>query len=170
MAVDVPNLIILSIFPVLLMMAGIGDFFTMRIPNWLNGLMVVLFFPIALIAGMPMEVMQWHVLAGLLVLAVCMVLFFTISFGGGDAKMLAAGALWVGWSALIPFTIYTALAGGVVAIAVAAWIAAKHWHEIPADGLFPTIFNRKPNVPYGIAIAVGGLASFSDSWWLTSVH
>lgn len=164
------SFIILSIFPVLLMTAGIGDFFTMRIPNWLNGLMVVLFFPVAFIAGMPLEVMKWHVLAGLLVLAVGMFLFFTIKFGGGDAKLLAAGALWVGWTALIPFSIYTAFAGGALALVVAAWIAVKHWQDIPADGLFGTVFNRKSNVPYGIAIAVGGLASFSDSWWLTSMH
>ncbi len=169
MTISYSSFILISIFPLLFVMAGIGDFFTLRIPNWLNGLMVVLFFPVALIAGMPLDVMMWHVLAGLLVLAVGMLLFFTIRFGGGDAKMLAVGALWVGWSALLPFSIYTAFAGGALALAVAAWIAAKHWYEVPISGLFNTVFSHEANVPYGIAIAAGGLMSFSESWWLTSM-
>ena len=169
MATSLSNILILSIFPVLLAVAGIGDFMTMRIPNWLNGAMVVTFFPTALIAGMPLEVMLWHVLAGLLVLAVGMLLFFTIRFGGGDAKMLAAGALWVGWSALIPYIFFTVLTGGVLALLAIIWLSIKIWRFKTGDGWLNKLLSIKADVPYGLAIAGGGILSFSQTWWLLSM-
>ena len=40
--------------------------------------------------------------------------------GGGDAKLLASAALWVGLRGLAPFAIYTALAGGLLALGLVA--------------------------------------------------
>ena len=38
--------------------------------------------------------------------------------GGGDAKLFAACMLWLGWPASAPFVIWTALAGGGLAVAL----------------------------------------------------
>ncbi len=163
------NSLVLAVFPIMLVAAGIGDFLTMRIPNWLTGTMILAFFVMALIAGMPWQIMLWHVLAGVLVLAVGMLLFFTIKFGGGDAKMLAAGALWVGWQGLVPFIFYTALSGGVLAIVAMIWVYLKLSHGESETGWVKKMFSRKIDVPYGLAIAGGGILAFPQTWWLQSM-
>ena len=103
MPVTFSGLLVLSIFPVLVIAGGIGDFLTMRIPNWLNAALVASFFVMIFVAGMPFEVVKWHLAAGAAVFLAGLILFFAIGLGGGDAKMLAAVALWVGWSALGAF-------------------------------------------------------------------
>jgi prepilin peptidase CpaA len=163
------GLLILSIFPVLLIAAGIGDFLTMRIPNWLNVALVISFFVMIFVAGMPFAVLKWHLAAAGAVFAAGLVLFFTIGIGGGDAKLLAAGALWLGWSALMPFLFYTVLAGGVLALLVVIW--RKIGHESDVRGLvwFRELFSKKIQMPYGVAIAIGGIAAFPESWWVKSL-
>lgn len=163
------NTLVLSVFPIMLVAAGIGDFLTMRIPNWLTGAMVVLFFVVALIAGMPWQIMMWHVLAGVAVLAVGILLFFTIRFGGGDAKMLAAGALWVGLKGLAPFVFYTAVCGGALAIVAMIWVYFKQTHDETENALLKKIFSKKIDVPYGVAIAGGGILAFPQTWWVQSM-
>lgn len=64
--------------------------------------------------------------------------------GGGDVKLLAAGALWLGAGAVWPFLMVTALAGGALAVAYLALAAAGRAET--GRGL-----------PYGVAIAAGGV-------------
>ena len=48
--------------------------------------------------------------------------------GGGDAKLLAAGTLWLGAAALGPYLLVTVLAGGLMAVAFVTW----HWRSRPS--------------------------------------
>jgi prepilin peptidase CpaA len=65
--------------------------------------------------------------------------------GGGDVKLAAALALWFSPRSTIQFLVLTSLAGGVLTLGVLAWHRAKR-----REG--------RPEVPYGVAIAFGGLA------------
>ena len=58
-----------------------------------------------------------------------MLLFQLRLVGGGDAKLLAAAALWVGYEQLIPFLVYVTIFGGVLALVLLAYRCA------PADAL-----------------------------------
>ena len=107
--------------PFLLIIAGASDFLSYRIPNWLTAATALAFFPMAFMTGMGGEVILWHIAAGFLLLAVGFALFAGGIFGGGDAKLMAAAGLWFGWAQLMPFLVYTALAGGLLAIAVGVW-------------------------------------------------
>jgi prepilin peptidase CpaA len=76
--------------------------------------------------------------------------------GGGDVKLLAAGALWIGASALYPFLFATALAGGVLGIALMIWVRLP----FPGGGV-----RERVSLPYGVAIATGGiLVTVAGSW------
>ena len=44
-------------------------------------------------------------------------LFIPGWFGGGDAKLMAAIGLWIGPDNLLPYMLYVALAGGLIAAA-----------------------------------------------------
>jgi prepilin peptidase CpaA len=102
-------------------------------------------------------------------------LFFQIGlFGGGDAKLMAAAGLWFGTAQTLPFLFMTAMAGGLLAMLVGLWsVIAISW-EIQGDNAITESFGKrirglKPNVPYGFALAIGGIIAFKDTWWMHSL-
>jgi prepilin peptidase CpaA len=82
--------------------------------------------------------------------------------GGGDAKLMAASALWVGLRGLAPFALYTGLAGGALALILVAMRSA--WLR-PLAEAGPAWARRLAtpgeSAPYGVAIAIGALAAFA---------
>ncbi|MFN4141802.1 prepilin peptidase [Aestuariivirga sp.] len=154
------------LFPALMTVAGTGDVLTLRIPNWLNLLIAALFFPMALAAGMPAETIILHSAVGAAMLVAGFALFSLGLFGGGDAKLLAAAGLWVGWPALLPFLMGTAIAGGVLAVAVGVWSMVGLSAEIEDTPILRRLTFIKPNVPYGFAFAVGAILVFPQTWWM----
>jgi prepilin peptidase CpaA len=163
------GLLTATLFPLLMILAGIGDLFTYRIPNWLCLLMVGLFFPAAVFAGLPFETIGWHLLAGFCALTIGFGIFAAGWFGGGDAKLLGAAALWFGWPDSMRFAVCTVLAGGVLALAVGMWSALQVDREVRGWTRFKTIFELKPNVPYGVALAAGALLALPGTWLVRSV-
>jgi prepilin peptidase CpaA len=159
----------ISLFPVLMIVAGAGDALSLRIPNWLTLLTAALFFPMAFATGMPLSVIGEHAAIGAGLLVVGFLFFSFGIFGGGDAKLLAAAGLWFGSAQTLPFIIFTALAGGILAIAISIWsMTAMSWeiHDMPWT---QRIKQLKPNVPYGYAFAIGAILAFPDSWWMNGV-
>jgi prepilin peptidase CpaA len=162
-----------SLLPVLLIVAATSDMMSLRIPNWLTILIAALFFPMALITGMPIHDFGMHLLAGLGLFAVGFIFFQFGIFGGGDAKLMAAAGLWFGTTQSLPFLFMTVMAGGVLALIVGIWSAISISWEIEGDNKFTKSFGEKirglkPNVPYGFAFAIGGILAFKDSWWMQS--
>ena len=90
-------------------------------------------------------------------------------FGGGDAKLLAAAGLWLGWPDLMPFLIMTAFAGGILALCIGAWSLISINSEIKGGSIFRRLGTIKPNVPYGYAFAIGAILAFPQSWWMPAV-
>jgi prepilin peptidase CpaA len=84
--------------------------------------------------------------AALILFAAGAALFHLSLVGGGDVKLIAAAALWLGSEATWPFLVVTAFAGGGLALAFLVWSAAL---SLPRAA--------RPSLPYGIAIATGGI-------------
>ena len=163
-----------SLLPVLLIIAAASDVLSLRIPNWLNILTAALFFPMAWATGMPLHEFGVHLLVGAGLFMAGFMFFQFGLFGGGDAKLMAATGLWFGSAQALPFLFMTALAGGLLAVCVGLWsVAAMHWDIHAPDrkwaGLGKRLFSLKPNVPYGLAFAVGGIIAFKDSWWMHAI-
>lgn len=146
--------------------AGINDCLTMKIPNWLNGVIVLSFFGAAFLVGMPLEQIGWHMVAGFGVLVAGFTLFSFGYFGGGDAKLVAAGALWLGLPSLVEFLMIMALAGGALAIVMKFWWWIRLESEMRGFARAKDFFKTSIQLPYGIAIAGGALFAFQHSWWL----
>ena len=159
--------------------AAYTDLARRRIPN-------VLTFGLAAVA---MVLAATHGLAALgIALTAYTVLLIAGTFGfsrgwigGGDVKLLAAGAACAGWPGLIPFLLYMSVAGGMLAIAeltrtnrlrgalenvaLAAYVGNLH-HGVTLD-------RERPKLPYALAIAAGALlllASETVAPWLQLVH
>jgi prepilin peptidase CpaA len=79
-------------------------------------------------------------------------LFWRRIAGAGDIKLLAAVGLWAGADILPVFLLITALAGGLLALALAGMTWARN-RTRPLDQRLPL---RKVPIPYGVAIAIGG--------------
>jgi prepilin peptidase CpaA len=163
------HLLSISIFPVLMIIAGAGDALAFRIPNWLTLMTAALFFPMAFATGMPLGMIGEHMAIGFGLLVAGFALFSFGVFGGGDAKLLAAAGLWFGTAQTLPFIVFTSLVGGILALAIGAWsMTAMSWeiHDMPWT---KRVKRLKPNVPYGYAFAVGAILAFPQSWWMVGV-
>ncbi|MBN8543897.1 MAG: prepilin peptidase [Alphaproteobacteria bacterium] len=88
---------------------------------------------------------------GGIVLVLGMGLFALKVMGGGDIKLLAALALWTGWSTVtVNFLIYMAVFGGLFAVAVV--VLRKFAIFLPVN--LPRILRAGEPIPYGVAIAL----------------
>jgi prepilin peptidase CpaA len=167
------SLIVITVFVLLMGVAAISDVRAYRIPNGLVLGIGLLFLLAAPAAGMPWQVTVWHLLAGVLLFALGYALFSFGLIGGGDAKLVAAAALWVGWTALPHFLLYTALAGGVLAITMLVWEVIRMHVELtasnPESSIFKRIISLRPDLPYGVAIALGACAALTRTWWASSL-
>jgi prepilin peptidase CpaA len=150
--------------------AVLWDVKTRRIPNVLtvSGLLVALLLravqgPLPLAAG---------VMAAVIGLGLTLPLVLAGALGGGDMKLLAASAAFVGPGALPVLLLVTAIVGGALAVVVSARRGAlaetmNHARALVSRGAGTPAARRTlatPGalaVPYGVAIAVGALAG----WW-----
>ena len=152
------------LLPVLMILAGAGDVLSRRIPNSLVLLIALCFFPMAWAQGMPPSAFLMHAGVGLAVLLAGFALFSLGFLGGGDAKLLGAAALWFGLAGLPQFLFMTALAGGLLGLAVMAWSMIALQGELEQWGTFRRLSWVRPSVPYGYAIAAGAILSLPGSW------
>jgi prepilin peptidase CpaA len=151
----------------LLLVAAFTDLTTMQIPNWVSVALAALFPLTAFAVGMPLVQIGFHFLFGAVVLAICFALFQFNIVGGGDAKLIAAAAVWTGLTAFAPFAVWTSIAGG--ALALALLVARNFFAQAETR---PAFVNRllKPRggVPYGVAIMTGGLMVLGALPFMTS--
>src|SRR4051794_41751889 len=103
---------LLLLFPALMAYAAASDLLTMKIPNRVSLALGAGFFVFAAVAGLSLADVALHVAAGALVLAVCFAMFAFGWIGGGDAKLAAATALWLGFAALTDYLLIAAIGGG----------------------------------------------------------
>jgi prepilin peptidase CpaA len=137
--------ILLALLALLLVVAAVIDVRTFTISNRLN-LTVALTAPLywwsAQLPLWPDVGLQVAIAAG--VFALLAAAFYAGMMGGGDVKLAAALALWFSPRSTVSFLIYMSIAGGVLTLVVVGL------HRLRKKA-------GKPQVPYGVAIAVGGL-------------
>ncbi len=134
-----------AILAAMLVVAATGDIRERRIPNTLNLAIAVLAVPFWWLSGYAL----WPDVAMQLALGAGAFLFFALLFrvgmlGGGDVKLLAALALWLPLASLIKLLVIMSLAGGVLTVALLIR------HRMRKS-------NEKLEIPYGVAIAFGGM-------------
>src|SRR5215475_8790967 len=99
----IADVIRLGLFPAMMAFAASSDLLTMTISNRVSLILVGGFFALALITGLSMTDVLWHLAAAATVLLVAFGFFARGWIGGGDAKLAAATALWLGFDHLLPY-------------------------------------------------------------------
>jgi len=151
------NSIVVAFYIAMVVYSAWSDARTLRIPNWVSLALMGAFGVAILSVGMPLEAIAWHVAAGALTLVIGFALFAFGYFGGGDAKLMAVCALWVGWQQLVFFVVAVLLVGGVLSVFV---VLLRKGLGLWPDWLvqrFEGLFTPNKAVPYGIAIATGAM-------------
>jgi prepilin peptidase CpaA len=153
-------------FPALVAFAGASDLLTMTISNRVSLALAGGFVVAALLTGMVPVAIALHVAAGASVLVVAFVFFARGWIGGGDAKLAAAIALWLGFGQMLPFLLYASLLGGALTllivqfrlVALPAALARQEWAV--------RLHRSDAGIPYGIALAGAALIVYPDSIWM----
>ncbi|MDX1541336.1 MAG: prepilin peptidase [Geminicoccaceae bacterium] len=166
----------LALFAAFLLLAALEDLRTRRIPNWLVVGVGVLWLP-WLIAGPASAGWPLALLLALVAFLAGLLLFTRGILGGGDVKLITVVMLWAGLEHLALFTFVMSLTGGLLAVLSLIW-QRYGWMIVPLlVPLQPTFGALRPirrdgpatpageatepapvSLPYGIAIAAGGLA------------
>ncbi len=156
----------LLLFPALMAFAASSDLLTMTISNRLSLALTGGFFLLTLVIGMSWPAIGMHLAAAALVLVFSFGFFSQGWIGGGDAKLVAATALWFGFDFLLDYLIYASLFGGVLTLALI------QFRKLPLPGLLarqPWIMRLHESgggVPYGIALAAAALVVYPKTGWM----
>lgn len=148
---------VLSLAGVIMITAGISDALRYRIPNIATAALLLLFPVFVVIAPMTVPWLQ-HSAVFAIVLALGYPLYLKGLVGAGDVKFIAACALWAGPHEIGHFLFITAMSGGILALGMAV-IAALRRYRARQDKDLPSL-SQVP-IPYGIAIAIGGLCTLA---------
>jgi len=155
--------IALLVFPLLMAAAASSDLITMKISNKLVIVVTAAFFALAIFVQMPLQQLALHVTCAVAVLVVAFGLFAMGWVGGGDAKLAAATALWLGFAVTLPYLVYAALLGGALTLV----LLAVRKHPLPKSlskvKWIDRLHDKRSGVPYGIALAAAGLLVYSDT-------
>lgn len=156
----------LIMFPALMAFAASSDLLTMTISNRLSLALSAGFIALALFTGMPLQAIGMHVAAASIVLVIGFIFFAQGWIGGGDAKLVAATALWFGFDHLLDYVVYASIFGGILTIALIqfrklplpATLARQHW--------IMRLHESGGGVPYGIALAAAALIIYPKTGWM----
>lgn len=156
-------LLTLVLFPALMAFSASSDLFSMKISNRVSIALAALYPALAVALGLPLTTVLTNLACGAVVLVLTFVMFARGWIGGGDAKLAAATAPWLGWALMLDYGLIASLVGGALTLAIVFarrsplpdWAARLDWvarlHH-PGNG-----------VPYGVALAVAGLALYPSS-------
>lgn len=148
-------------FSGLLFAAAYGDLRRFQIPNAIS-IALALLYPFAAIANGAQAELAPHLIFALFTFLIGAGFFAAGLFGGGDVKLFAAVAFWVGPHEAGRLLVYTAGIGGILALVLltrqgAALVGRVHATS-PAAEVVPDVAPMRRPVPYGVAIAIAGLA------------
>jgi prepilin peptidase CpaA len=156
--------LIFVVFPFCMVFAAVSDMLSMTIANRVSLLLLAVFAAVAPLTGMDWATYGWHFAAGALVLAVTFGLYALGGMGGGDAKLLSATAVWMGFGFdLVEYLVVSAFIGGALTLAIVGYrgsaLAVYTGHNV----FLRNLADGKGGIPYGMALGVAGLITYPST-------
>jgi len=112
---------------------------------------------------MDVKTIGMHLLAGLAMLSVSFALYAKGWIGGGDAKLFAATAVWMGWPNLLEYTLITCLLGGALTIVLLSLRNMPMPTVLVKQYWFSRLHTLEDGIPYGLALAAGGILTYPNT-------
>jgi prepilin peptidase CpaA len=165
----VVDLVRLLLFPSLMAFAAASDLLTMTISNRVSLLLLAGFLALALAGGMSLAEIGWHFGAATIVLVVSFGCFTRGWIGGGDAKLAAATALWLGFGYLATYLLYASMLGGALTLLLLQFRLAPLPGLLAGHVWVQRLHRQGGEVPYGIALAAAALLIYPETPWMKAV-
>jgi prepilin peptidase CpaA len=165
-AMAVVYTIVFALFPIGLAFAAVSDLLTMTISNRLTLGLAATFLAAAPVSGMDLSTFGLHLAVGGAVLAVAFFCFAMGWVGGGDAKLAAAIALWLGPFATVGFLLLASIFGGVLTLVLLIFRRQVWPAFIVGQPWIHRLHDQKAGVPYGVALAAAGFAIYPQTIWM----
>lgn len=156
----------LLLFPALMAFAAFSDLFTMTISNRLSLALTGGFLLLALVTGMSLAEIGMHLGAAALVLVIAFIFFARGWIGGGDAKLVAATALWFGFAHLLDYLLYASLFGGALTVLLLQFRRLDLPQALARQKWIERLHDAGAGVPYGIALAAAALLVYPNTPWM----
>src|SRR5580658_1154602 len=154
---------VLAFFPALMALSASMDLLTLTIPNRICLSLALGYLVLAALLGASAADMLLNISCALAILAIAFVMFGLGWVGGGDAKLAAATALWLGWSSILDYGVTAAIYGGILALIILAARMAPLPAALARFAWVARLHDGKTGVPYGIALAAAGLIQYPAS-------
>lgn len=162
------ELALITIFPFLVVYGAASDLFSMTIPNRITLALMIGFMVMAFWMKMDWVTIGWHWAMFAIVLTVTFTLFAMGVIGGGDAKLAAGIALWMGWEHSLIYFLVAAFLGGVLTIMIVKlrnvplpnWVLRQEW----ANRIYTT-----ERIPYGISMGAAAIMIYAQTLWMQQV-
>ncbi len=145
---------VLGLAAVLFVTAAITDAWRYRIPNAIS-LALLLLFPLYVLTAPEPVAWKDHLIFFALTLLGGYALYIKKFAGAGDIKLLAVTGLWAGAEWFLVFLFITSLTGGLLAMVMTVLTYWRHRTRRSKE----TLALAKVPIPYGVAIATGGLCT-----------
>jgi prepilin peptidase CpaA len=165
----IKDLLLLTIFPGAMALAAATDLFTMTVPNRIALVLVAGFLVAAPLVGLGWPEIGLHFGLAVAALVVTFTLFSFGWIGGGDAKLFAATCLWVGPAALLSYSVFSALIGGALTLALLFWRGVPLPEMLISQNWLVRLHDPKEGVPYGIALAAAGLLVYPQTPFMVAL-
>ncbi len=165
----VADTIRLMLFPAMMAFAASSDLLTMTISNRVSLILAGGFVALALASGMSATDMLSHLGAATIVLVVAFGFFARGWIGGGDAKLAAATALWLGFDYLMDYLFYASLLGGAMTLLLIQFRMRPLPAMLVGQGWAERLHRKDAGVPYGIALATAALAVYPETQWMLAI-
>jgi len=154
----IAQFLLIALLPAMLLAAAGWDLASFTIPNFLTLAVAAVFGVFALLLGLSPGALGLHLLGGAIALFIGFALFALGYIGGGDAKLYAGAALWLGPHDLVIYTLVATILGGFLTLMLLglrqlplpAGLARQDWIVKLHDG--------QSGIPYGVALAAGFFA------------
>ena len=159
----IAEFLVLVALPALLAAAAGWDLASFTIPNRLQLALLATFMLFVAASGMTLAVLGWHLVAGLVGLAIGFALFAAGWIGGGDAKLVSATTLWIGFGLMLQYLVYAALLGGGLTLLILALRRYPLPPPLAGTPWIDRLHDPKSGVPYGITLAIAALLVYPET-------
>jgi prepilin peptidase CpaA len=156
----------LTLFPAAMAFAAASDLLTMTIANRIPLILVAGFAVVAVLGGLTGAVLLSHLAAGIAVLALGFFCFACRLVGGGDAKLAAATALWLGFGNLFDYFIYASILGGALTLLILLFRTRSLPSPLASSDWAERLHRHDAGIPYGIALAAAAVMVYPQSEWM----
>lgn len=157
------------IFPFMMIFSSFSDLFSMSISNKVSLVLIIAFIIFSLAIGMDYNTILWHFATFAVVLTFGFTFFALNIIGGGDAKLAASTALWLGWVHTGPYIILASVFGGLLTLIILKFRSLVVPDKLNSMEWVLRLHDQKNGVPYGIALSLAAMIIYPSTPWMEKV-